>query len=116
MKQWVPRLWFGYFRQGTDIESVIKNKKLLGKYIKIKNMYKKKNLWKYADIRGLIPQSICVLFYSIAKYECSANVIYRTFKQWYLRKILEENTKLPTDVINYCIFPFLINKKTRIIV
>ncbi len=110
MNRCVPKLWFGHFRQGTDIEAVIKNKKLLGKYVKIKNMFIKKNIWKYAEIRGIIPQCICVLFHSIEKYECSAYVIYRTFKRWYLRKILEENTRFPQRV-NRLISQFLINKK-----
>ena len=104
-----------YKKPSNEIESIIRSKKLLGKMSNLKRFYQKKGLWKYCDERVAISRCIKTLLCYISNYECSANVISKSFKQWYSRKILEENTNLPTDVINYCIFPYLF-KETQILI
>ena len=98
------------------IENIVKRRDKIEELLTIKKRYQKRGTWRncYAE-KGAISSIIKTDLFYIAKYECCANIINTYFKKWYSRKILEENTNLPTDVINYCIFPYLF-KETQILI
>ncbi len=91
----------------NDISSIIKNKKNLERHLKVRSLFKMKNEIWTGRTKLVYSYRIKLLVCSVSRYDYSASVINRSFKQWWLRRILEENTKLPTDVINHCIFPYL---------
>tara|TARA_X000001036_G_scaffold408435_1_gene418701 strand:- start:33 stop:344 length:312 start_codon:yes stop_codon:yes gene_type:complete len=91
----------------SDIDSVIKNKKSLERYKKARALFKKKHeLWR-GETKLVFSHCIKLLIYAVSLYDYSATVISRSVKRWWLRKILEEYTKIPTDVINHGIFNYI---------
>lgn len=90
-----------------DIDSIIKNKKNLERHLKVRNLFKMKHQVWAGRTKLVYSYRIKILVCSVSRYDYSASVIRRSFKRWKLRGLLEQNTRLPTEVINYCIFPYL---------